>query len=97
MYACLVGECDVAADTRGKLPEAILKGREYIYVMGFEKGTLTSTASATRFSISRNMPSLYLDFTYSGLAAYKHATRPPRGVIPTRSPMPRTATVRNIL
>lgn len=97
VYTGLVGECDVATGTMGKLPEVQLEGREYIYVMGFEKGTLTSTASATRFSISRSMPRLYLDLTYSGLAAYKHATRPPRGVIPTRSPMPRTAAVNNIL
>ena len=59
--------------------------------MGFMKGTLTSTASATKFSTSRNIASLYLDLTYSGLAAYRHATRPPSGVIPTRSPMPKTA------
>lgn len=59
--------------------------------MGFEKGTLTSTASATRFSISRSIARLYLDLTYSGFAAYRHATRPPRGVMPTRSPIPRTA------
>jgi hypothetical protein len=32
-------------------------------VMGFEKGTLTSTASATRFSISRSIARLYLDLT----------------------------------
>jgi hypothetical protein len=59
--------------------------------MGFMKGTLTPTASATRFSTSRSIASLYLDLTYSGLAAYKHATRPPSGVIPTRSPIPKTA------
>ena len=59
--------------------------------MGLQKGTVTSTADATRFSISRSMDRLYLDLTYSGLAAYKHATRPPSGVMPTRSPMPRTA------
>ena len=61
------------------------------HVMGFMNGTLTSTASATKFSTSRSMGSLYLDLTYSGLAAYRHATRPPSGVIPTRSPMPNTA------
>src|ERR1700729_3035225 len=59
--------------------------------MGFMKGTLTSTASATKFSISRSMGRLYLALTYSGLAAYRQATRPPRGVMPTRSPIPRTA------
>lgn len=52
---------------------------------------LTSTASATRFSISRSIERLYLLFTYSGLAAYRHAIRPPSGVMPTRSPIPRTA------
>jgi len=59
-------------------------------VMGFMKGMLTSTASATRFSISRSIGRLYLALTYSGSAAYKHAMRPPRGVMPTRSPIPRT-------
>jgi hypothetical protein len=62
-------------------------------VMGFMKGILTSTASATKFSISRSIGKLYLALTYSGFAAYKQATRPPRGVIPTRSPIPRTAKV----
>src|SRR5882762_745870 len=65
--------------------------RDGTYVMGFMKGTLTSTASATKFSISRSMGRLYLFLTYSGLAAYRQATRPPRGVMPTRSPIPRTA------
>jgi len=40
-----------------------------VYVMGFMKGMLTSTASATKFSISRSIGRLYLDLTYSGLAA----------------------------
>lgn len=39
------------------------------YVIGFMKGMLTSTASATKFSISRSIARLYLDLTYSGLAA----------------------------
>ena len=39
------------------------------YVIGFMKGTFTSTASATKFSISRSMGRLYLLLTYSGLAA----------------------------
>lgn len=63
----------------------------FAYVMGFENGTLTSTASATKFSISRSMERLYLDLMYSGFAAYRQAMRPPRGVMPTRSPIPRTA------
>ena len=61
------------------------------HVIGFMNGTLTSTASATKFSTSRSIGNLYLDLTYSGLAAYRQATRPPSGVIPTRSPMPNTA------
>lgn len=60
-------------------------------VMGFMKGILTSTASATKFSISRSIGKLYLALTYSGFAAYRQATRPPRGVMPTRSPIPSTA------
>lgn len=59
--------------------------------MGFENGTVTSTAEATKFSISRSIARLYLLLTYSGFAAYKQATRPPNGVIPTRSPIPKTA------
>jgi hypothetical protein len=62
MDSGLVCECDIttAAD-----PEpSVAKVREGdTYVMGFEKGTLTSTASATRFSISRSIPRLYLDLT----------------------------------
>ena len=58
---------------------------------GLLNGTVISTAEATKFSISRSIGRLYLLLTYSGSDAYKQATRPPRGVIPTRSPMPRTA------
>lgn len=52
------------------------------------KGTDISTASATKFSISLNMGRLYLDLTYSGSATIIRAIRPPRGVIPFRSPIP---------
>jgi hypothetical protein len=52
------------------------------------KGTEISTASATRFSISRSMGRLYLDLTYSGSATIIRAIKPPRGVIPFRSPIP---------
>lgn len=71
--------------------QASTKRNFFTNVMGFIKGILTSTASATKFSISRSIGKLYLALTYSGFAAYRQATRPPRGVMPTRSPMPRTA------
>ena len=76
---------------RSKISREPVGAARQTHVIGFMNGTLTSTASATKFSTSRSIGSLYLDLTYSGLAAYKHATRPPSGVIPTRSPMPNTA------
>lgn len=97
MDAGLVCESTISAMIQGngdqkKLVVGHSRGRpSKTHVMGFMKGTLTPTASATKFSTSRSMDSLYLDLTYSGLAAYRHATSPPNGVIPTRSPMPNTA------
>src|SRR5258707_2224675 len=70
----------------------ISRERDCTYVIGFMNGIVTSTASATKFSISRSMGRLYLDLTYSGSAVYRQATSPPRDVIPTRSPIPSTAT-----
>jgi len=94
MNTSLVCERAVSAEREQPIQELHSKRATKItHVMGFMKGMLTSTASATKFSSSRSMGRLYLDLTYSGLAAYKQATRPPRGVIPTRSPIPRTATV----
>jgi len=69
---------------------------EETYVIGFMNGMFTSTASATKFSISRSIGRLYLALTYSGFAAYKQAISPPRGVMPTRSPMPNTAIQRGL-
>lgn len=71
MDTCLVGESTVATK---KLHVSIVarsanKVNWGTNVMGFMKGTLTSTASATRFSISRSIFKLYLDLTYSGSAA----------------------------
>jgi len=91
MDASLVRECTIPPFEKSD------KTREtpvYTYVIGFMKGMLTSTASATKFSISRSIGRLYLLLTYSGFAAYRHATNPPRGVMPTRSPMPSTAAKR---
>jgi hypothetical protein len=91
----LVGKRTISAKTRRlsvRLTKSLSRGGTH--VMGFMNGTLTSTASATKFSISRSMGRLYLFLTYSGFAAYKQAMRPPRGVIPTRSPIPKTAVVR---
>ena len=59
-------------------------------VIGFVNGTLTSTACATSSSSARSACKLYFPLIYSGSVAYRHATSPPRGVIPTRSPIPRT-------
>lgn len=74
MDTSLVRECAVATTKQRKI--SILSShsqplirRSSTYVMGFMKGMLTSTASATRFSISRSIDRLYLDLTYSGLAA----------------------------
>ena len=53
-------------------------------------GTEICTASATKFSTSRRAAKLYLDLTYSASQMYILAIRPPRGVIPFRSPIPST-------
>lgn len=89
MDTSLVRECAVPAVEGLKYDPT--SDRKKTRVIGFMNGTLTYTASATKFSISRSIGRLYLDLTYSGLAAYRHATSPPRGVIPTLSPIPRTA------
>ena len=54
------------------------------------KGMLTSTRSATRSSTSLRALMLYLLVTYSRSATIMRAMRPPRGVIPLRSPIPST-------
>jgi hypothetical protein len=65
MDAGFVRECTVA-------PEARIVTRcdddggnfgDRTHVIGLENGTVTCTASATRFSISRSMARLYLDLT----------------------------------
>ena len=65
----LMGESTVTTGYMKMISIALRAKRGGTNVMGFMKGTLTSTASATKFSISRSMGRLYLDLTYSGLAA----------------------------
>ena len=67
MNAGLVRESAVAAVNPLSFESCrTMKGTD---VIGFMNGILTSTASATKFSISRSMARLYLPLTYSGLAA----------------------------
>lgn len=68
MDTCLVREGTIAATTFWGQDD-ISSHRKKTYVIGFMKGILTSTASATKFSISRSMGRLYLALTYSGSAA----------------------------
>ena len=64
----LMGESTVTTGYM-KMISIALRAKGGTNVMGFMKGTLTSTASATKFSISRSMARLYLLLTYSGFEA----------------------------
>lgn len=59
----LVRKRTISAGNTGLLDKTAKLSRKTTYVMGFMNGTLTSTASATKFSISRSIGRLYLFLT----------------------------------
>ncbi len=61
--------CEGTITANGTDKSSAQNNRMKTHVIGFMKGMLTSTASATKFSISRSIGRLYLALTYSGFAA----------------------------